>query len=139
MKRALILSILFVLSLATSSVCAQSMPAVKLGDDPAHTIAGRDLPKDDARVTQAREWLKKIAEATGENEEQVAASAMKLSRFFHDALRVRALPIEALEGMALLAAPGKSLGELTSGYYEARRNAADKSHAAARAALKQRQ
>lgn len=138
MKRALIFSFLL-LSMANSAVFAQSMPAVKLGDDPAHTLAGRDLPKDDARVAQARAWLKKIAEATGENEEQVAASAMKLSRFFHDALRVRALPIEALEGMALLAAPGKPLGELTSGYYEARRNAADKSHAAALAALKQRQ
>lgn len=139
MKRASILSILFVLSLVISSVFAQSMPAVKLGDDPAHTIAGRDLPKDDARVIQARAWLKKVAEASGENEEQIAASAMKLARFFHDALRVRALPLEVLEGMALLALPGKPLGELTSGYYEARRNSADNSHAAALAALKQRQ
>jgi hypothetical protein len=37
--------------------------------------------------------------------------------------------------MAAQAAPGKTLSDLTAGYFQARRNTADKSHAAAMAAL----
>lgn len=108
---------------------------VDLGDDPARAVAGKELPADDARVEKARAWLKKIAATTGESEEQVAASAMKLARFLLDSLKERALPSEALEGMAALAAPGKPLSDLTAGYFRARRDAADRSHAAAMAAL----
>lgn len=111
------------------------MPPVRLGDDPALAVAGRDLATDDARVLQARAWLKKVAEATGESEEQVAAATIKLNRFLYDALRVRTIPLEPLEGMAFLAAPGKTLSDLTRGYFEARRDSGDKSHAAAMAAL----
>lgn len=135
MKRILTLLILFVFSTAMPAAFAQSMPGVNLGDDPARTIAGKELPANDARVEQARTWLKKIAEATGETEQQVGASAMKLSRFIFDSLKMRTLPLEALEGMVIQAAPGKSLSDLTSGYFNARRNSADKSHAAAMAAL----
>lgn len=133
MKKTLALSALLAL-LASAPAFAQPAP-VNLGADPATAIAGRDLPPADARVVQAREWLKKVAAATGENEEQVAASCMKLVKFMLDGMRVRALPAEALEGLALQAAPGKSLSDLTSGYYQARRAAADKSHAGAMAAM----
>lgn len=119
---------------ATAPAFAQSAP-VNLGADPAIAIAGRDIQPSDARVVQTREWLKKVVAATGENEEQVAASCMKLVKFMLDGMRVRALPAEALEGLALQAAPGKSLSDLTSGYYQARRAAADKSHAGAMAAM----
>jgi hypothetical protein len=121
-------------TLLFGSLHAAARP-VDLGEDPAHAIAGKELPAKDARVEQARTWLKKIAAATGETEEQTAASAMKLSRFIFDAMKVRALPLEALEGMAAQAVPGKTLSDLTAGYFQARRNTADKSHAAAMAAL----
>lgn len=129
MKKLLALAALLSMFVA-SHAGAQGNP-VDLGSDPALAIAGRDLPATDARVTQARGWLKKIAEATGETEEQVAASCVKLSRFLFDSLRVRALPIEALEGLAVQAVPGKALSDLTSGYFQARRTAPDNSHAAA--------
>lgn len=122
------------LAFSTPPLLAQ-MPPVNLGDDPARAVAGRDLPATDARVEQARAWLRKIAEATGESEEQVAAATIKLNRFLLDALRVRAIPLEPLEGMAAIAAPGKTLSDLTRGYFEARRDAADKSHAAAMVTL----
>lgn len=125
------------LALLFGSLHAAARP-VDLGEDPARTIAGKELPENDARVGQARAWLKKIAEATGESEEQTAASAMKLARFIFDAMKVRALPLEALEGMAAQAAPGRPLSDLTAGYFNARRNTADKSHAAAMAALSAR-
>ncbi|MCX7897006.1 MAG: hypothetical protein N2441_03955 [Rhodocyclaceae bacterium] len=123
--------------MAVGSAMAQMRP-VDVGDDPARAVAGRDLAPDDGLVTQARAWLKKIAEATGETEEQVAAAAIKLNRFLYDALRVRAMPMEALEGMASLAGPGKTLSDLTRGYFEARRDSADKSHAATMSLLIQR-
>jgi hypothetical protein len=135
MKRILTLLALFALSMAMPAAFAQMAPSVDLGADPAKAIAGRDLPANDARVEQARAWLKKVTETTGENEEQAAASAMKLARFFMDSIRVRALPAEVLEGMAAQAVPGKSLSDLTAGYFNARRNTADKTHAAAMAAL----
>ena len=115
-------------------VGAQPAP-VDLGSDPAHAVAGRDLAPDDAKVAQARGWLKKVAGATGESEEQVAASSLKLARYFFDSLKLRVLPNEALEGMAVQAAPGKTLSELTSGYFQARRAAPDMSHAGALASL----
>lgn len=120
--------------LASAPVLAQAQP-VDLGKDPALTIAGPDLPETDARVAQTRAWLKQAAAATGESEEQIAASCVKLSRFLFDALRVRALPIEALEGLALQLAPGKLLGDMNTAYFRARRDAPDRSHAAALAAL----
>ena len=117
---------------------AQPAP-VDLGSDPAHAVAGRDLAADDARVVKARGWLKKIAGSTGESEEQVAASAMKLTRFFFDSIKLRILPAEALEGMAAQAAPGKALSDLTSGYFQARRFAPDNSHVEAMKALAAKQ
>lgn len=133
MRKSLI--VLASLALVASVPASAQKYTVDLGADPAITVAGRDLPPTDARVAQARAWLKKVAEATGEKEEQVAASCMKLVRFMLDSMRVRALPAEVLEGLALRAAPGKPLSELTSGYYEARRAAPGKSHAEAMAAL----
>lgn len=108
---------------------------VELGRDPAVTIAGRDLPAGDARVEKARAWLKKVATTTGENEEQVAASSMKLARFLSDTAQVRAQPMETLEGLAVQATPGKALGDMTSAYFQARTTAPNKSHAEALATL----
>lgn len=133
MKKILTLAALCSLLLA-APVGAQPAP-VDLGADPAHAVAGRDLAVDDAKVVQARGWLKKIAGVTGDSEEQVAASSMKLARFFFDSLKLRILPIEALEGMAVQATPGKALSDLTSGYFQARRTAPDNSHAGALANL----
>lgn len=133
MKKTLALVALCSLFLA-APVGAQTAP-VDLGGDPAHAVAGRDLAPDDAKVAQARGWLKKVAGATGESEEQVAASSMKLARYFFDSLKLRVLPGEALEGMAVQATPGKALSDLTSGYFQARRAAPDMSHAGALASL----
>lgn len=133
MKKLLALAALLSLFVA-GHAGAQGSP-VDLGSDPALTIAGRDLPPTDIRVTQARDWLKKVAEATGETEGQVAAASMKLARFFFDSLRERALPIETLEGMAAQATPGKALSDLTSCYFQARRASPDKGHAGAMANL----
>lgn len=127
--------VLAMFSLAIGVAQAQTK-SVDLGNDPALAIAGHDLAPNDARVMQARGWLAQVARATGETEEQVAASCVKLSRFLFDTLRVRALPSEALEGLAVQLASGKALGDMTSAYFQARRTAPDKSHAAALAALK---
>lgn len=118
-----------------SGLAQAQMQAVDLGHDPALAIVGPDLAPTDARVAQARAWLKRVAEATGESEAQVAASCVKLSRYLFDALRVRAVPSEPLEGLTVQLAPGKPLGDMTSAYFQARRAAPDKSHAGALAAL----
>jgi hypothetical protein len=128
---ALLVSTLF---LASAPVRAQAQP-VDLGHDPALTVAGPDLAPTDARVVQVRAWLKQVATATGENETQVAASCVKLSRYLFDALRVRAVPSETLEGLTVQLAPGKPLGDMTSAYFRARQAAPDKSHAGAMATL----
>jgi hypothetical protein len=116
--------------LMAGSLCAQTGP-VELGRDPAVTIAGRNLPPGDARVEKARAWLKKVAGATGEIEEQVAASSMKLARFLGDTAGIRAQPMETLEGLAVQATPGKALGDMTAAYFQARSTAPNKSHAEA--------
>lgn len=134
MKKPLAL-IPFLLLLAAAPLGAQT-GTVDVGSDPARAVAGRDLPDSDARLAQARAHLKKVTGATGDNEEQVAASSMKLSRFIKDGLNVKVTPAEVLEGLALQAAPGKALPDLTAGYFAALRGSANKTHAEAMAALK---
>lgn len=134
MKKLLAL-IPFLLLLTAAPLGAQT-GTVDLGTDPARAIAGRDLPDNDARLALARQRLKKVAESAGENEEQTAASCMKLSRFIFDGLRVKITPAEVLEGLALQAVPGKALPEMTSAYFAALRGSANKTHAEAMAALK---
>ncbi|MCX8017090.1 MAG: hypothetical protein N2690_04195 [Rhodocyclaceae bacterium] len=85
---------------------------IDLGEDPARAIAGKELPADEPRVAQARAWIEKVAAATGESEEQVAASAMKLARFIFDALKVRALPLEALEAVPRAGLFGRAWDQL---------------------------
>lgn len=130
-----ILAVLAAISLATGSLQAQT-GTVDVGSDPARAIAGRDLAESDARLAQARARRKKVVETTGETEEQVAASCLKLSRFILDGLRVRVLPGEVLEGVAFQAVPGKGLSDMTAAYFAALRGSANKTHAEAMAALK---
>lgn len=124
-----------VLVIAAGSLQAQT-GTVDIGSDPARAIAGRDLPDNDARLGQTRAHLKKVTGATGENEEQVAASSMKLSRFIKDGLNVKVTPAEVLEGLAQQAAPGKVLSDMTAAYFAALRGSANKTHAEAMAALR---
>lgn len=130
-----ILGLLATISLAAGSSQAQT-GTVDIGSDPARAIAGRDLPDNDARLAQARAWLKKITAATGENDEQVAASSMKLSRFIKDGLNVKVTPVEVLEGLAVQAVAGKPLSDMTAAYFAALRSSANKTHAEAMAALR---
>lgn len=128
--------------LAIASANAQT-DTIDLTDDPARHIAslgagiprGQELPADDARIKQTREWIKQAAAATGESEEQVAAAAVKLSRYFFDAAGMRVNPMETLEGMARYARPGTPLSDLTNGYFQARQTAPKKTHAEAMATL----
>ncbi len=121
---------------------AQAQIVVDLGADPAREIAaqaagtprGQELPVTDARVKQAREWLKQAAAATGETEDIVAASAVKLSRYIYDVTKVRVTPMETLEAIARAPA-GRPLGDTTSAYFQARRAAPNKTHAEAMATM----
>lgn len=116
---------------------------IELGDDPPRELAnisagvprGQELPESDPRVRQAREWLQQAAQVSGQGEEWIAANALKLSRYIFTTQGVRATPLEVLEAYARLAAPGKPLSDINSAYFQARRQAADHSHAAAMRAL----
>lgn len=129
------LALVAVLPLLIAGPLRAQTDTVDLGRDPAITVAGRDLPPGDARVEKARAWLKMVAGTTGENEQQVAASSIKLARFLFDTVHVRAQPMETLEGLAVQATPGKALSDMTSAYYQARRAAPNKGHAEALATL----
>lgn len=116
---------------------------IELGDDPPRELAniaagvprGQELPENDPRVQQARAWTKQAAEASGQSEEWIAANALKLARYIFTTQGVRATPLEVLEAYARLAAPGKPLSDISAAYFQARRQAADHSHAAAMKAL----
>lgn len=112
---------------------------VDLGADPARHIvnqaAGQDVPDNDPRLVNARAWLRKTAQATGEGEEMVAATSVKLARYLFDAAKVRATALEVLEGLAAHAPAGGPMGEATDAYFQARRKAPNKTHAEAMAAL----
>jgi hypothetical protein len=123
------------LVLLFAGIATAQTGTIDLGSDPAVAVAGGDLPASDARVVKARGWLKKVSDTTGENEEQVAAAAIKLAKYLLDSARVHAQPMEALEGMAVQAASGKILGDLTGGYFLARTRTPGQGHAEALTAL----
>jgi hypothetical protein len=137
-----ILSTIVVLAaLCVSPVQAQT--AIDLGADPARELAaqaagtprGQELPANDPRIKQAREWLKKAAAATGESEDVVAASAVKLSRYIFDVMKVRATPMETLEALGRYAPAGRPMSDTTNAYFQARRDAPNKTHAEAMATM----
>lgn len=118
---------------------------IELGDDPARELAnisagvprGQELPENDPRVQQSREWLRQVAKNCGESEERVAASALKLARYLFTTQGVRATPLEVLDAYMRLVTPGKPLSEANTTYFEARRKAPGRSHEAAMKALDQ--
>lgn len=125
---------------AEPAISAQS--AIELGENLARTIVSMtdgvsydELSGSDPRIAKAGAWLAKTAAASGLEEEQVAASSIKLSRYLFDALQVRATPMETLEALARFTAKGKPISDTTAAYFEARKTAAGKSHAEAMAAL----
>lgn len=142
MKRLLaLLPLLAAVLLASPVVRAQpSTPHfVAEGENVAHRLVafalGAEVAEDDSRVVKAREWLARTAKATGEDERAIAASCVRAARYFLDLTRVRASPLETLEGVASIAKPRLAMSDALMNYVEARRKTAGKSHAEAMAAL----
>lgn len=136
MKR-LLFACLF--AVATALQADPARVTVLEGDNlPLQIVArsvGEDVAAGDARVIQAKGWLAKVTKVTGEDEKAVAAACERTSRWFFDMTRTRATALEMLEAVALLAKPGKTMQDTMVDYVQARRQTADKSHAAALKAL----
>lgn len=140
MKRTLLLPVLF----AASLVYAQpGRISVLDGDNLARQLTvmsiREDLAENDKRIAQTRAWLDKVVKTTGEDEKAVAATCQRTAKFIIDSTRSRATPLEVLEGLALHVKAGQPMPDTTLAYVNARRQSADKSHAAALAALAARQ
>lgn len=120
---------------ATAAHADPARVTVLEGDNlPLQIVArsvGEDVAAGDARVAQAKGWLDKVVKVTGEEEKSVAAACERTSRWFFDMTRTRATALEMLEALALLAKPGKTMQDTLADYVQARRQATDKSHAAA--------
>ena len=84
------------------------------------------------------DWLAHAAKATGEDEKAIAAATVRAAKFFLDLTRVRASPLEPLEAVATAAKPGQTMSDVLMAYVEARKLAANKSHAEAMATLRAR-
>lgn len=131
MKRLLAAVCLFV---SLAAVAEQPARVTVLdGDNLAQNIVAVSLREDvgpaDARVKQAQAWLEKVRTATGEEAKSIAAFSERTSRWFFDATRQRATPLEMLEAMALLTKAGKPMQDTLRDYIQARRNAPGKTHA----------
>jgi hypothetical protein len=95
-----------------------------------------DVAEADPRVARTRDWLARAAQATGEEEGAIAAACVRTAKFLQDGARVRASALEPLEALATAAKPGRTMSDGLMAYVEARKQAPDKSHAAAMAALR---
>jgi hypothetical protein len=82
--------------------------------------AGDDVKPGDPRVAQARSWIAQTMKTTGEEEEAIAATSMRLSRYLFDVSKVRVSPLDVLEMLAKYAPAGKPLNETTSRYFDLR-------------------
>lgn len=112
---------------------------IDLADNPAKFIAAfpdnQGIADSDPRIAKARSQLQKVANATGEAQDIIAARCVKLARYLFDSVHVQATPVEVLEALALHARTGTSLSDTSSRYFQARRLAPNKTHAEAMAAL----
>ena len=112
---------------------------IDLADNPARFIVAypgdQSVTDSDLRVTQVRNKLRQIAQASGESEDLIAARCVKLARYIFDILRVQATPSEVLEALALHVRTGNSLSDMSNKYFQARRLAPNKTHAEAMTAL----
>lgn len=79
------------------------------------------VPAGDPRVAQTRGWLARAMRASGETDDQaVAATCVRLSRYLFDVTKQRVSPLEVLEALARHAPAGKPLQETTQRYFELR-------------------
>lgn len=134
-----VLPFLLLLLLAVPSAHTQPSHTLMLDGDLARQMTALSLKEDvagnDKRVAQARAWLDKVVKATGEDEKAVAAQCQRTAKYILDLMRARATPVEVLEALALHARTAGSMQDAAMAYVNARRQAADKSHAAALAAM----
>jgi len=134
-----LLSFLFALLLVPAALAATPLEIVT---DDAGSIAQRlltlstqqEVPATDARVAPTQAKLTKVAKATGETEQAVAAACTRAARFLFDATRTPATPVDVLEGLAAKGG-SRSLSDMVGAYVAARRNSSGRTHAEALAAM----
>lgn len=127
------------LLLSAPALAQKSHVAIVDAEDMARQIVVQstreDVAADDARVVKVRGWLATAVKNSGESERAVAATCERLARYFFDLTKTRATAQEMLEALALHGRAGKPMQETLADYVKVRRQAADKSHAAALAAM----
>lgn len=127
------------LILPGAALAQKAHVAIVEGDDMARQIVVQSLREDvaagDARVGRARGWLDKAVKTSGEPERAVAAACERTARYFFDLTKTRATALEILEALAAYGRPGRPMQETLAEYIKVRREAADKSHGAALAAM----
>lgn len=133
------------LSLAAAACAAWflAFPAHAAGlGEPEYDVAQRllevslreDIPANHPRLAKTREQLARLVKQTGENENSIAQSCMRNSRFVFDAARIDVRPHEVLEAAAQFAPAGKPLNETTERYVQLRLKKLDHAGAMARMA-----
>lgn len=94
-----------------------------------------ELAESDPRVVATAASLNKLSKLTGEEQMAIAAACTRYSRYLFDAAKIRATPLELLDGLERFAAKNVPVNDTLQRYVAARQNAPGKTHAETMAAL----
>lgn len=131
MRHLLLLLSCLALSLPASANTADGDAAQRL----VELSVRQEVAATDPLVAQARAQLKRAAQASGEDEQAVAAASVRAARYIFDATKAPATPLDVVEAVAAKG-KGRALSDTIGAYVQARRNSAGKTHAEALAAMK---
>jgi hypothetical protein len=112
-------------AMSTDSV-AQEMTSLSL----AHPVA-----TDDPAVKKTRAMLEQVSKRSGEDATAIFAACRRYAGHLRDAAQIRASQLELLAALDTYGRTGQSINDTLQAYVAARKAAADKTHAAAMAAL----
>ncbi|MEF8733325.1 MAG: hypothetical protein V5B40_15910 [Candidatus Accumulibacter meliphilus] len=112
-------------AMSTDSV-AQEMTSLSLD----HPVAA-----DDPVVSETRVMLEQVSKRSGDDATAIFAACRRYAGHLRDAAHIRASQLELLAALDTYGKTGQSINDTLQAYVAARKAAADKTHAAAMAAL----
>ena len=128
-----LLSLISLLAMTGSGAAAMSSDSVAQG----MTSLSLDQPvaADDPAVARARAMLEQISKRSGDDATAIFAACRRYAGHLRDAAHIKASQLELLAALDTYGKTGQSINDTLQAYVAARKAAADKTHAAAMAAL----
>ena len=121
--------------LAMSCGGAAAMSTEMVAQEMTSPSLDHPVAADDPLVSETRVMLEQVSKRSGEDATAILAACRRYAGHLCDAAHIRASQLELLAALDTYGKTGQSINDTLQAYVAARKAAADKTHAAAMAAL----